>query len=85
MLKIKDNTSKRSPKGLQDIKFWENDIILDLVNMYKYKWSNELVIIDEIVNNYNRLAKQNKSDIAFVRQVRKLNKEGYLDVKNSKI
>ena len=79
MLKIKDNTSKRSPKGLQDIKFWENSIILDLVNMYKYKWSNELVIIDEIVNNFNRLAKQNKSDIAFVRQVRKLNKEGYLD------
>ena len=79
MLKIKDNTSKRSPKGLQDIKFWENSIILDLVNMYKYKWSNELVIIDEIVNNYNRLAKQNKSDMAFVRQVRKLNKEGYLD------
>lgn len=79
MLKIKDNTSKRSPKGLQDIKFWENSIILDLVNMYKYKWSNELVIIDEIVNNYNRLAKQNKSDMAFVRQVRKLNKEGDLD------
>ena len=79
MLKIKDNTSKRSPKGLQDIKFWENSIILDLVNMYKYKWSNELVIIDEIVNNYNRLAKQNKSDMAFVRQVRKLNKEGYLN------
>lgn len=79
MLKIKDNTSKRSPKGLQDIKFWDNSIIIDLVNMYKYKWSNEIVIIDEIVNNYNRLAKQNKSDMAFVRQVRKLNKEGYLD------
>lgn len=79
MLKIKDNTSKRSPERLQDIKFWENKIILDLVNMYKYKWSNELVIIDEIVNNYNRLAKQNKSDIAFVRQVRKLNKEGYFN------
>ena len=82
MLKIRDNTSKRSPKGLQDIKFWENSTILDLVNIYKYKWSNELVIIDEIVNNYNRLAKQNKSDIAFVRQVRKLNREGYFDAKN---
>lgn len=79
MLKIKDNTSKRSPKGLQDIKFWENKIILKLVNMYKYKWSNELVIIDEIVNNYNRLSKQSKSDMAFVRQVKKLNKEGYFD------
>ena len=52
--------------------------------MYKYKWSNELVIIDEIVNNYNRLAKQNKSDMSFVRQVRKLNKEGYLDAKNQR-
>ena len=82
MLKIKDNTSKRSPKGLQDIKFWDNPIIIDLVNMYKYKWSNEIVIIDEIVNNYNRLAKQNKSDMAFVRQVRKLNKEGYFNAKD---
>lgn len=82
MLKIKDNTSKRNPKGLQDIKFWDNPIIIDLVNMYKYKWSNEIVIIDEIVNNYNRLAKQNKSDMAFVRQVRKLNKEGYFNVKD---
>lgn len=80
MLKIKDNTSKRNPKGLQDIKFWDNPIIIDLVNMYKYKWSNEIVIIDEIVNNYNRLAKQNKSDMAFVRQVRKLNKGGYFNV-----
>ena len=80
MLKIKDITSKRNSKGLQDIKFWRNDIVRDLVNMYKFKWSNEVVIIDEIVNNYNRLAKQNKSDMAFVRQVRKLNREGYLDV-----
>lgn len=79
MLKIKDNTSKRSPKGLQDINFWKNDIICTLVNMYKYKWTKEIAIIDEIVNNYNRLAKQNKSDMAFVRQVRKLNKEGYFN------
>lgn len=85
MLKIRDLTSKRSPKGLQDIKFWDNSIILDLVNMYKYKWSNELVIIDEIVDNYNRLAEQNKSDIAFVKRVKKLNKEGLLDVKDKSI
>lgn len=82
MLKIRDNTSKRNPNGLQDIKFWDNPIIIDLVNMYKHKWSNEIVIIDEIVNNYNRLAKQNKSDMAFVRQVKKLNKEGYFNVKD---
>lgn len=82
MLKIKDITSKRSFQGKQDINFWKNKIIFDLVNMYKFKWSNELLIIDEIVDNYNRLSEQNKSDMAFVRQVKKLNKEGYFDVKN---
>ena len=82
MLKIKDITSKRSFQEKQDINFWKNKIIFDLVNMYKFKWSNELLIIDEIVDNYNRLSEQNKSDMAFVRQVKKLNKEGYFDVKN---
>lgn len=82
MLKIKDCTSNRKPKSFTDIKLWENDIIIDLVNMYKYKWSNEIVVIDEMVNNYNRLTKQYKSDATFVKQVKKLNKEGYFDVKN---
>ena len=80
MLKVKDYTTKRVPRGLIDINLWKNDIIIDLVNMYKYKWSNEIVVIDEIVNNYNRLAKQYKSDATFVKQVKKLNKEGYFDV-----
>lgn len=82
MLKIKDYTTKRVPRGLIDINLWKNNIIIDLVNMYKYKWSNEIVVIDEMVNNYNRLAKQYKSDATFVKQVKKLNKEGYFDVKN---
>ena len=78
MLKIKDNTSKRTFKGIQDINFWNNGIIYYLV--YKYKWLNELVVMDEMVNNYNRLTNQKKSDISFIRQVRKLNKNGYFDV-----
>ena len=73
MLKVRDYTSKRTPKGFQDINLWKNDIVIDLVNMYKYKWSNEIVVIDEMVNNYNRLANQYKSDATFVRQVKKLN------------
>jgi len=81
-MKIIDHTTKRSRKDMQDIRFWEDNIILDLVNMYKYKWLDEIVIEDEIVDNYNRKANQNKSDMAFVRQVKKLNKEGFFDVKD---
>lgn len=80
MLKIKDNTSKRKVAGRQDINFWDNQIIKKLVDMYKFKRINELIIIDEIVDNYNRKAKQCKSDMSFVKQVRKLNKEGYFDL-----
>lgn len=79
MLKIRDLTSKRKFDGRQDIQFWDNSVIKDLVNLYKFKWINHLDIIDEIVNHYNRKTKQCKSDIAFVKQVRKLNKEGYFD------
>ena len=57
MLKIKDNTSRRKFAGRQDINFWDNQIIKELVDMYKFKWINELIIIDEIVDNYNRKAK----------------------------
>lgn len=79
MLKIINVTSNRKFEGRQDINFWDNQIIKELVNMYKFKWINQLNVIDEIVDNYNRLAKQNKSDMAFVKQVNKLNKEGYFD------
>ena len=79
MLKIINVTSNRKFEGRQDINFWDNQIIKKLVNMYKFKWINQLNVIDEIVDNYNRLAKQNKSDMAFVKQVNKLNKEGYFD------
>lgn len=79
MLKIRDLTSKRKFDGRQDINFWDNSIIKELINMYKLKWINEIDIIDEIVNNYNRKTGQCKSDIAFVKQVRKLNKGGYFD------
>lgn len=79
MLKIKDLTTKRKFDGRQDINFWDNSVIKELINMYKFKWINQIDIIDEIVNNYNRKTGQHKSDIAFVKQVRKLNKEGYFN------
>lgn len=82
MLKVKDLTSKRKFDGRQDINFWNNLIIKELVNMYKFKWLNQIDITDEIVNNYNRKAKQCKSDEAFVKQVKKLNKENCFDLES---
>lgn len=80
MLKIKNLTSNRKFDGRQDINFWDNEIIRDLINLYKFKWLNQIDIIDELVDNYNRKTKQCKSDMVFVKQVKKLNKEGYFDV-----
>lgn len=82
MLKIKDLTNKRKFNGRQDINFWDNLVIKQLVNMYKFKWINQIDIIDEIVDNYNRKTKQCKSDEAFVKQVKKLNKENYFDLES---
>ena len=79
MLKIKNLTSNRKFDGRQDINFWDNEIISDLINLYKFKWLDQIDIIDELVDNYNRKTKQCKSDMAFVKQVKKLNKEGYFD------
>ena len=79
MLKIKNLTSNRKFDGRQDINFWDNEIIRDLINLYKFKWLDQIDIIDELVDNYNRKTKQCKSDMAFVKQVKKLNKEGYFD------
>ena len=79
MIKIKNLTSNRKFDGRQDINFWDNEIIRDLINLYKFKWLDQIDIIDELVDNYNRKTKQCKSDMAFVKQVKKLNKEGYFD------
>lgn len=79
MLKIRNLTSNRKFDGRQDINFWDNEIIRDLINLYKFKWLNQIDIIDELVDIYNRKTKQCKSDMAFIKQVKKLNKEGYFD------
>ena len=79
MLKIRNLTSNRKFDGRQDINFWDNETIRDLINLYKFKWLNQIDIIDELVDNYNRKTKQCKSDMAFIKQVKKLNKEGYFD------
>lgn len=85
MLKIKDNTSKQN-LSYQDCNFWDNHIIKDLIFWLKIDYSNEeIAITDDVVKQYNELSNQRKSNASFIRQVKKLNKEGYLDVKDSRI
>lgn len=77
MLRIIDKTSKQNLSH-QDCKFWENHIIKDLIYWLIVDYSeDEIVIRDSVVERYNELANQRKSNASFVRQVKKLNKENY--------
>ena len=76
-MKIIDKTSKQN-LSYQDCKFWENHIIKDLIYWLIIDYSeDEIVINDYVVERYNELANQRKSNASFVRQVKKLNKENY--------
>ena len=84
MLKIKDETTKQA-LSYMDCKFWDDFIIMDLVYWLRIDYSqNEITITDNTVSNYNVLANQRKSNKAFVRRVKKLNKGGYFDAKNQR-
>ena len=75
-MKIKDNTSKQNLL-IQDCKIWCDDIIKNLI---KNDCEKELVIDDYMVQKYNSLAKQSKSNASFVRRVKKiLNDEFYCE------
>ena len=77
MLKIKDRTSRQN-LSVQDITFWNNEIIKGLfVECIAYL--GMIMINDLEVAMYNKLTKSNKSNASFVRQVKKLNKQGYFD------
>lgn len=76
-MKIIDKTSKQN-LSYQDCKFWENHIIKDLIYWLIIDYSEDgIVINDYVVERYNELANQRKSNASFVRQVKKLNKENY--------
>ena len=80
-MKIKDKTSKQK-LSYQDCNFWENHIIKDLIYWLIVDYSeDEIVINDSVVERYNELANQRKSNASFVRQVKKLNKENYFKYK----
>ena len=84
MLKIKDETTKQD-LSYMDCKFWDDFIIMDLVYWLRIDYSqNEITITDDTVHHYNVLANQRKSNKAFVRRIKKLNKGGYFDVKNQR-
>lgn len=77
MLKVKDRTSRQN-LSVQDITFWNNEIIKGLfVECIAYL--GMIMINDLEVAMYNKLTKSNKSNASFVRQVKKLNKQGYFD------
>lgn len=83
MLKIKDNTSKQK-LSFQNATFWDNKLIKSVLSKMKSIREGIIYINDYTVKEYNE---QNnnifpKSNASFVRQVRKLNKEGYFDAKN---
>lgn len=76
-MKIIDKTSKQN-LSYQDCKFWENHIIKDLIYWLIIDYSEDgIVINDYVVERYNELANQRKSNASFVRQVKKLNNENY--------
>lgn len=76
-MKIINNTSKQELL-IQDCKIWDDDIIKDLIKNYCEK---ELIIDDYMVQKYNSLTKQNKSNASFVRRVKKiLNDEFYCEI-----
>jgi len=80
MLKIKDNTSKQNLDSC-NIDFWSNKDIKDTLIKMKSIRNGTVYINDFVVEEYNKITNQTlpKSNSSFVRQVRKLNKENYLD------
>lgn len=78
MLKIKDYTTKQN-LSLIDITFWNNEKIFETLKYLKSIRNKIIFINDNTVNYYNLITNSRKSNASFVRQIRKLNKEGYFD------
>lgn len=66
-MKIINNTSKQD-LSYQDCKLWRDDINKDLI---KNNCKDEIIIDNDMVQKYNSLAEQDKSNASFVRKAKK--------------
>ncbi len=80
MLKIKDNTSKQKLSYI-NATFWNNQKIKEILINMKSIRNGIIYINDVVVNEYSKSDNQllPKSNVSFVKQVKKLNKENYFD------
>ncbi len=80
MLKIKDNTIKQKLSYI-NATFWNNQKIKEILINMKSIRNGIIYINDIVVNEYNKNTNQvlPKSNVSFIKQVKKLNKENYFD------
>lgn len=80
MLKIIDNTSKQELSHM-NIDFWDDKVIKEILVDIKSIRNGTIYVNDITVNEYNERMNQllPKSNVSFVKRVRKLNKENYFD------
>lgn len=86
MLKIKDNTSTQKLSHINTM-LWNNQKIKELLINMKSIRNGIIYINDVVINEYNKNINQvlPKSNASFIKQVRKLNKEGYFDDLTEKV
>lgn len=86
MLKIKDNTSTQKPSHINTM-LWNNQKIKEILINMKSIRNGIIYINDVVINEYNKNTNQvlPKSNASFIKQVRKLNKEGYFDDLTEKV
>lgn len=86
MLKIKDNTSTQKLSHINTM-LWNNQKIKEILINMKSIRNGIIYINDVVINEYNKNTNQvlPKSNASFIKQVRKLNKEGNFDDLTEKV
>ena len=86
MLKIKDNTSTQKLSHINTM-LWNNQKIKEILINMKSIRNGIIYINDVVINEYNKNTNQvlPKSNASFIKQVRKLNKQGYFDDLTEKV
>lgn len=86
MLKIKDNTSTQKLSHINTM-LWNNQKIKEILINMKSIRNGIIYINDVVINEYNKNTNQvlPKSNASFIKQVKKLNKEGYFDDLTEKV
>lgn len=86
MLKIKDNTSTQKLSHINTM-LWNNQKIKEILINMKSIRNGIIYINDVVINEYNKNTNQvlPKSNASFIKQVRKLNKEGCFDDLTEKV